>query len=117
MSGVRETLAELRRGTDAIIHEEELAERLNRGRPLRIKAGFDPTAPDLHLGHTVLINKLRKFQELGHHVMFLIGDFTGLIGDPTGRSQTRPALTPARPRLFRRPIRSPRERPWSPPGL
>ncbi len=89
-----QTLAELCRGTDEVLVEEELVERLAEGRPLRIKAGFDPTAPDLHLGHTVLINKLRQFQERGHHVIFLIGDFTGMIGDPTGKNATRPALTP-----------------------
>lgn len=87
-------LDELRRGTDDIVPEEDLRTRLREGRPLRIKAGFDPTAPDLHLGHTVLINKMRQFQELGHEVIFLIGDFTGMIGDPSGRSATRPALTP-----------------------
>lgn len=88
-------LDELRRGTAEILVEEELLAKLRRGRPLRIKAGFDPTAPDLHLGHTVLINKMRRFQEFGHEVVFLIGDFTGLIGDPTGRNATRPPLTPA----------------------
>ncbi len=87
-------LAELCRGTDEVLVREELVERLAEGRPLRIKAGFDPTAPDLHLGHTVLINKLRQFQERGHEVIFLIGDFTGMIGDPTGKSATRPTLTP-----------------------
>jgi tyrosyl-tRNA synthetase len=88
-------LAELRRGTEEILPEEELAARLELGRPLRIKAGFDPTAPDIHLGHTVLLNKMRQFQELGHEVIFLIGDFTGMIGDPSGRSATRPPLTRA----------------------
>jgi len=87
-------LAELCRGTDEVLVREELVERLEEGRPLRIKAGFDPTAPDLHLGHTVLINKLRQFQERGHEVIFLIGDFTGMIGDPTGKNATRPTLTP-----------------------
>ena len=87
-------MAEIRRGAEEILVEDELRERLNSGRTLRVKAGFDPTAPDLHLGHTVLINKLRQFQQLGHEVIFLIGDFTGLIGDPTGRNATRPALTP-----------------------
>lgn len=86
-------LAEIRRGTSDILVEAELRARLATGRPLVIKAGFDPTAPDLHLGHTVLINKLRTFQQLGHTVVFLIGDFTGLIGDPTGRNVTRPPLT------------------------
>ena len=88
-----ESLTLIQRGVDEIIPAEGLIERLRSGRPLRIKAGFDPTAPDLHLGHTVLINKLRQFQELGHEVLFLIGDFTGMIGDPTGKSATRPALT------------------------
>ncbi|MEJ2061506.1 MAG: tyrosine--tRNA ligase [Gammaproteobacteria bacterium] len=83
----------LRRGAEEILLEDELRDKLKRGKPLRIKAGFDPTAPDLHLGHTVLINKLRQFQELGHEVLFLIGDFTGMIGDPTGKSATRPPLT------------------------
>lgn len=86
-------LATLRRGADELLIESELAGKIKRGVPLRVKAGFDPTAPDLHLGHTVLINKLRQFQELGHHVIFLIGDFTGMIGDPTGKNATRPPLT------------------------
>jgi tyrosyl-tRNA synthetase len=86
-------LDEIRRGTEEILLEGELTERLASGRPLRVKAGFDPTAPDLHLGHTVLINKLRLFQDLGHHVMFLIGDFTGMIGDPSGKSATRQPLS------------------------
>jgi len=90
-----EQLAELRRGTAEILLEADLEKKLKAGRPLRIKAGFDPTAPDLHLGHTVLINKMALFQRLGHEVTFLIGDFTGLIGDPTGRNATRPPLTPA----------------------
>lgn len=93
MSSVDESLALIRRGADEILVEEELIRKLESGRPLKIKAGFDPTAPDLHLGHTVLINKLRQFQELGHEVLFLIGDFTGMIGDPTGKSATRPPLT------------------------
>ncbi|HEX4781868.1 MAG TPA: tyrosine--tRNA ligase, partial [Usitatibacter sp.] len=84
----------IRRGADEVILEDDLVRKLSRGKPLRVKAGFDPTAPDLHLGHTVLLNKMRQFQELGHHVMFLIGDFTGMIGDPTGRNATRPPLTP-----------------------
>jgi len=88
-----EQLALIKRGCDELIQEDELLARLREGRPLRIKAGFDPTAPDLHLGHTVLINKLRTFQELGHEVMFLIGDFTGMIGDPTGKNVTRKPLT------------------------
>ncbi|NOZ37628.1 MAG: tyrosine--tRNA ligase [Gammaproteobacteria bacterium] len=86
-------LAQIKRGTEEILVESELLEKLESGRRLRVKAGFDPTAPDLHLGHTVLINKLRVFQELGHEVLFLIGDFTGMIGDPTGKSSTRPPLT------------------------
>jgi tyrosyl-tRNA synthetase len=95
MSAVQDALDLIRRGADEIVVETELESRLQRGKPLRVKAGFDPTAPDLHLGHTVLLNKMRHFQELGHHVMFLIGDFTGLIGDPTGRNATRPPLTAA----------------------
>ena len=83
MTTVQETLAEIRRGSEEILVEKELIEKLESGKPLRIKAGFDPTAPDLHLGHTVLLNKLRLFQELGHEILFLIGDFTGMIGDPT----------------------------------
>ena len=93
MASVQESLELIRRGTQEILLEEELVERLESGRPLRVKAGFDPTAPDLHLGHTVLINKLRQFQDLGHEVMFLIGDFTGMIGDPTGKNVTRKPLT------------------------
>ncbi|MEY4762167.1 MAG: hypothetical protein RLZZ200_2023 [Pseudomonadota bacterium] len=87
-------LAELRRGAQEILTEADLIRKLRRGKPLTIKAGFDPTAPDLHLGHTVLINKMRQFQQFGHDVVFLIGDFTGLIGDPTGRNVTRPRLSP-----------------------
>jgi len=86
-------LSLIRRGAEELIVEQELIDKLKSGRPLRVKAGFDPTAPDLHLGHTVLIHKLRHFQELGHHVIFLIGDFTGMIGDPTGKNATRPALS------------------------
>ncbi len=93
MASLAESFAQIKRGADEILVEKELEERLASGKPLRIKAGFDPTAPDLHLGHTVLINKLRQFQDLGHEVMFLIGDFTGMIGDPTGKSVTRPPLT------------------------
>ena len=93
MASTEEALASIKRGADEILLESELVKKLEEGRPLRIKAGFDPTAPDLHLGHTVLINKLRQFQELGHEVMFLIGDFTGMIGDPSGKNATRPALT------------------------
>lgn len=95
MASIDEALAVVKRGMDELISEEALIEKLREGRPLRIKAGFDPTAPDLHLGHTVLINKLRQFQDLGHEVIFLIGDFTGMIGDPTGKSATRPPLTEA----------------------
>jgi tyrosyl-tRNA synthetase len=90
----QEQMAELRRGASEILLEADLLKKLARGKPLRIKAGFDPTAPDLHLGHTVLINRMAMFQRLGHDVIFLIGDFTGLIGDPTGRNATRPPLTP-----------------------
>lgn len=92
---IAESLALIKRGCDELLIEHELVEKLKKGQPLRVKAGFDPTAPDLHLGHTVLLNKLRQFQELGHHVLFLIGDFTGMIGDPTGKSVTRPPLTEA----------------------
>lgn len=93
MASVEEQLALIKRGADELIVEEELVEKLKAGKKLRVKAGFDPTAPDLHLGHTVLINKLKQFQDLGHQVLFLIGDFTGMIGDPTGKSATRPPLT------------------------
>ncbi len=93
MIDVKEQLPEIQRGTDEILILSELEERLKSGKPLRIKAGFDPTAPDIHIGHTVLINKMRQFQDLGHQVIFLIGDFTGLIGDPTGKNVTRKALT------------------------
>ena len=93
MLGVEDSLALIKRGADELLVESELVERLKSGRPLRIKAGFDPTAPDLHLGHTVLINKLKHFQDLGHHVMFLIGDFTGMIGDPSGKNAARPPLS------------------------
>jgi len=91
---IAEQLEVIRRGAVEILLEPEIAQRLASGRPMRVKAGFDPTAPDLHLGHTVLLNKMRQFQELGHQVVFLIGDFTGLIGDPTGKNATRPPLTP-----------------------
>ena len=93
MTDLQTALAEIKRGAEEILLEEELAERLKSGKKLRIKAGFDPTAPDLHLGHTVLINKLKTFQDLGHEVIFLIGDFTGMIGDPTGKNVTRKPLT------------------------
>ncbi len=93
MIDIAGTLELIKRGTEEVLPEELLLKKLQRQKPLKIKAGFDPTAPDLHLGHTVLINKLRQFQELGHEVIFLIGDFTGMIGDPTGKSATRPPLT------------------------
>jgi tyrosyl-tRNA synthetase len=93
MKSIAEQLEIIQRGADEILVEKELVAKLKEDRPLKIKAGFDPTAPDLHLGHTVLINKLRQFQDLGHEVLFLIGDFTGMIGDPTGKSATRPPLT------------------------
>ena len=93
MSQLNDSLATIKRGCDELLIEQELVDKLKTGKPLRVKAGFDPTAPDLHLGHTVLINKLRQLQDLGHHVLFLIGDFTGMIGDPTGKSTTRPPLT------------------------
>lgn len=93
MKPVDEQLALIKRGAEELLIESELRAKIERGLPLRIKAGFDPTAPDLHLGHTVLINKLRQFQELGHQVLFLIGDFTGMIGDPSGKNTTRPPLT------------------------
>jgi tyrosyl-tRNA synthetase len=88
-----QSLDVFKRGCDELLVEQEFVERLKRGRPMRVKAGFDPTAPDLHLGHTVLLNKMRQLQDLGHHVIFLIGDFTGMIGDPTGKNATRPPLT------------------------
>jgi tyrosyl-tRNA synthetase len=93
MTQIEAQLPALKRGAEELLVEAELVERLKTGAPLRVKAGFDPTAPDLHLGHTVLLNKLRQFQELGHHVLFLIGDFTGMIGDPTGKNATRPPLS------------------------
>ncbi|MCB1963391.1 MAG: tyrosine--tRNA ligase [Rhodocyclaceae bacterium] len=93
MSDVSEALELIKRGADELLIESALVAKLKEGRPLRIKAGFDPTAPDLHLGHTVLLNKLRQFQDLGHQVLFLIGDFTGMIGDPSGKNATRPPLT------------------------
>jgi len=93
MADVAEALARIKRGCDELIVEAEMVRKLNTGRPLRIKLGLDPTAPDLHLGHTVVINKLRHFQDLGHQVQFLIGDFTGMIGDPAGKNQTRPPLS------------------------
>src|SRR5918992_4620729 len=93
MLDVQAQLEVIKRGAVEVLPEEELRAKLARGRPLRVKAGFDPTAPDLHLGHTVLIQKMKQFQELGHQVIFLIGDFTGMIGDPTGKSETRKQLT------------------------
>ncbi len=94
MTSLKEQIAELTRGTDEVLPEDGLEERLQRGQPLVVKAGFDPTAPDLHIGHTVLINKMRQFQAFGHDVVFLIGDFTGMIGDPSGKNSTRPPLSP-----------------------
>lgn len=93
MANLNDSLALIKRGIDDLIGEQELIDKLKTGQPLMVKAGFDPTAPDLHLGHAVLINKLRQFQDLGHKVLFLIGDFTGMIGDPTGKSATRPPLS------------------------
>ena len=93
MKPITEQLDIIRRGCGELLLEDELEQKLARGRPLRIKAGFDPTAPDLHLGHTVLLNKMRHFQDLGHHALFLIGDFTGMIGDPSGKNTTRPPLS------------------------
>jgi tyrosyl-tRNA synthetase len=93
MSNIKAQIAELTRGTDEVLPEDGLAAKLGKARPLVVKAGFDPTAPDLHIGHTVLINKMRQFQDLGHEVVFLIGDFTGMIGDPSGKNATRPPLT------------------------
>src|SRR5210317_1271385 len=94
MSTIKEQIAELSRGTDEVLPEDGLEAKLKQDRPLTIKAGFDPTAPDLHIGHTVLINKMRQFQQQGHDVVFLIGDFTGMIGDPSGKNTTRPPLSP-----------------------
>ncbi|CAM4155826.1 tyrosine--tRNA ligase [Shewanella aquimarina] len=93
MANLDQALAEIKRGTDEILLESDLLEKLKEGRPLRIKLGADPTAPDIHLGHTVILNKMRAFQELGHEVIFLIGDFTGMVGDPSGKNSTRPPLT------------------------
>ncbi|BDY06395.1 tyrosine--tRNA ligase [Ferrimonas sp. YFM] len=95
MSELERALAEIRRGTEEILVEQELVEKLKLGKPLKVKLGADPTAPDIHLGHTVILNKLRQFQELGHEVIFLIGDFTGMVGDPSGKNSTRPPLTEA----------------------
>jgi tyrosyl-tRNA synthetase len=93
MTSIREQIAELTRGADEVLPEDGLTAKLEEGRPLVVKAGFDPTAPDLHVGHTVLINKMRQFQQFGHEVVFLIGDFTGMIGDPSGKNATRPPLS------------------------
>ena len=93
MADLEQALAEIKRGTDEILLEADLLEKLKEGRPLKIKLGADPTAPDIHLGHTVILNKMRTFQELGHEVIFLIGDFTGMVGDPSGKNSTRPPLT------------------------
>lgn len=90
---IETTLAELKRGVEDIYSETDLIEKLKENRPLRIKLGADPTAPDIHLGHTVVLNKLRQFQNLGHEVYFLIGDFTGMVGDPSGKNSTRPPLS------------------------
>jgi tyrosyl-tRNA synthetase len=94
MTNIKQQLAELARGADEVLPEGGLEAKLKLGRPLRVKVGFDPTAPDLHIGHTVLINKMRQFQEFGHEIIFLIGDFTGMIGDPSGKNTTRPPLSP-----------------------
>lgn len=99
---INQALTLIKRGVEEILLEEELIEKLKKGKPLRVKAGFDPTAPDLHLGHTVLLNKLRQFQDLGHHVLFLIGDFTGMIGDPTGKSATRPPCLKMKLRIMQK---------------
>jgi len=93
MTSIVQQLEIIKRGADELLIEAELREKLGSGRPLRVKAGFDPTAPDLHLGHTVLLNKLKQLQDLGHHILFLIGDFTGMIGDPSGKNATRPPLS------------------------
>src|SRR5260370_18794956 len=93
MSDITHQLVVIKRGCEELIVEAELRDKLNSGRPLRVKLGMDPTGPDLHLGHTVVINKRRQFQDLGHHVQFLIGDFTGMIGDPSGKNATRPPLS------------------------
>ena len=93
MMDIDRQMAVIKRGVAELIDEKELRKKLERGTPLRVKVGFDPTAPDLHLGHTVVMHKMRHFQELGHQIIFLIGDFTGRIGDPSGRSETRPPLT------------------------
>ncbi len=106
MPSIEDALETIKRGCDELLVEAELVEKLKTGRPLRVKAGFDPTAPDLHLGHTVLLNKLRQLQDLGHQAVFLIGDFTGMIGDPTGKNTTRPPLTPEQVELNARSYQS-----------
>ena len=93
MTSNKEQILEIKRGVDEILVEKDFLEKLKKNKPLKIKVGFDPTAPDLHLGHTVIINKMRQFQEYGHEVIFLIGDYTGMIGDPSGVNETRPVLT------------------------
>ena len=93
MTSNKEQILEIKRGVDEILVEKDFLEKLKKNKPLKIKVGFDPTAPDLHLGHTVIINKMRQFQEFGHEVIFLIGDYTGMIGDPSGANETRPVLT------------------------
>ena len=106
MLPAKEQLKTIRRGTSEIIDEKDLAELLEKGVPLKIKAGFDPTAPDLHLGHTVLLNKMKQFQDLGHEVIFLIGDFTGRIGDPTGRSEQEKISPQMKSKITRKPTLS-----------
>ncbi|MGL5299382.1 MAG: tyrosine--tRNA ligase, partial [Plesiomonas shigelloides] len=93
MVRIEEALAVIKRGVEDLLPEDELIAKLKEGRPLRVKLGADPTAPDIHLGHTVILTKLRQFQDLGHEVIFLIGDFTGMVGDPSGKNTTRPPLT------------------------
>ena len=93
MTSNKEQILEIKRGVDEILVEKDFLEKLKKNKPLNIMVGFDPTAPDLHLGHTVIINKMRQFQEFGHEVIFLIGDYTGMIGDPSGVNETRPVLT------------------------
>ena len=96
---IQQQLAIIKKGVDELLLENELIEKLKQNRPLRVKLGFDPTAPDLHLGHAVVLTKMRQLQDLGHHIMFLVGDFTGMIGDPTGKNATRPPLTHEQVRL------------------
>ena len=106
MISTKKAIELISRGVEEVLIEEELKKKLDSGKRLNIKAGFDPTAPDLHLGHTVLINKLRQFQTLGHQIIFLIGDFTGMIGDPSGKSATRPPLSTREVRKTRKHIRN-----------